>query len=119
LLVAAIFFGISVFSTVAQVGIILKIGGVQLVSWQMMIVGFVVAGLITYGEFVTSEGWLYFAFLVPDVALTVWWSWEYFLRWSTAAGSGVIGAVFGGTILGILAAWLPERVVMGQRRKQR
>lgn len=119
LLVAAIFFGVSLFSTVAQVGVILKIGGVQLVWWQMILVGFTVAAIITYGEFATSESWVYFAFLIPDVALTVWWSWEYLLRWSMAAGAGAWGAVIGGTVLGILSAWLPERIVIGQRRKQR
>ena len=106
-------------STVSQVGVILGIGGVQLVSWQMILAGLAVAAVISIGEFMTSEGWLYFAFLIPDVALTVWFMWEPLLRWSTAAGTGLLGAAIAGMSVGILSAWLPERVVIGQRRRQR
>jgi hypothetical protein len=119
LLVAAIFFGISVYSTVMQTGVIMKIGGLQLIWWQAMIVGLIVAAIITYGEFTTSESWVYFAFLAPDVGLTVWWSWEPLLKWSMAAGAGIQGAIIGGIFLGILSAWLPERIVIGQRRKNK
>jgi len=119
LFVAAGFFALSVMSTVSQVGVILGIGGVQLVSWQMILAGLAVAAVISIGEFMTSEGWLYFAFLIPDVALTVWFMWEPLLRWSTAAGTGLLGAAIAGMSVGILSAWLPERVVIGQRRRQR
>jgi len=119
LCVAAAFFGLSLISTVAQIGVLLRIGGVQLVSWQMIAAGFAVAAVISIGEFMTSESWLYFAFLMPDVALTVWWLWEPLLRWSTAAGAGLIGAAIAGMAVGIISAWLPERVVIGQRRRNR
>jgi hypothetical protein len=119
LFVAAGFFALSVISTVSQVGIILGIGGVQLVSWQMIAAGLAVAAVISIGEFMTSEGWLYFAFLIPDVALTVWFMWEPLLRWSTAAGAGILGAGLAGMAIGIISAWLPERVVIGTRRRNR
>ena len=50
LCVAAVFFVLSLISTVAQVGVILKIGGVQLVSWQMIAAGLAVATIISIGE---------------------------------------------------------------------
>jgi hypothetical protein len=118
LILAGAFFALSVISTVAQVGKILALGGLELQPWQAIVAGAVVAALITAGELMTGEGLIYFCFLIPDVALTVWWLWPVLLNWSEAAGAAGWGAAVGGMALGILSAWIPERVVLGARRRQ-
>lgn len=118
MLLAGAFFALSVISTVAQVGRILELGGLTLASWQTLTVGATVAALITAGELMTGEGVIYFCFLIPDVALTVWWLWPVLRNWSEAAGAGQWGAAIGGMALGILSAWIPERVILGARRRQ-
>ena len=118
LVLAGAFFALSVISTVAQVGYILELGGLDLRPWQAITAGAVVAALITAGELLTGEGLIYFCFLIPDVALTVWWLWPVLLNWSEAAGTAGWGAAVGGMALGILSAWIPERVVLGARRRQ-
>lgn len=119
LLLAGAFFALSVFSTVAQVGRILELGGLSLVGWQMVTAGLLVASIITAGELMTGEGLIYFCFLIPDCALTIWWLWPVLKNWSEALGAGQWGAAIGGMALGILSAWIPERVVLGARRRQR
>lgn len=117
LLLAGAFFALSVISTVAQVGRILELGGLSMVGWQMITAGLVIAGIITAGELLTGEGMVYFCFLIPDVTLTVWWMWPALLRWSIALGAGPLGAAIAGIALGILTAWIPERVIIGRRRR--
>lgn len=117
LLVAAAFFILSLISTVSQVDVILRVGGIELGRWEAIGAGLLVAAIITAGELMTGESLVYFCFLIPDVVLTVWWMWPALLRWSVALGAGTLGAALAGIAVGILTAWIPERVILGRRRR--
>ncbi len=114
---AALAFALTTYSTATQTGTIIDIMKIAISPASKLAIGAVVALLITLGEVVTSERRLYFVFLIPDVAFTLWWSWPGLYNASTAIGAGAIGAAVVGIALGVVSAWLPERVVFGNRRK--
>ncbi len=114
---AALAFALTTYSTATQTGGLIDSMKISISPANKLAIGAAVALLITLGEVVTSERRLYFIFLVPDVAFTLWWCWPGLYNLSVALGTGAIGAAIVGSTIGVISAWLPERVVFGNRRK--
>ena len=116
-LLAFLAFLLSATSTIIQTSIILRLMNLNLPFVVMYAIGALVAIVITIGELMTNESWWYFAFLGPDVALTIWWVAPAFLAFTTNIGAPVWSAYLAAACAGIISAYLPERVLLGARRK--
>jgi putative flippase GtrA len=117
LALAVFFFALSSVGTVLQVGIILALFGAKVGIVTSALVGIGVAVLISAGEVYSSESPWYLCFLIPDVALTVWWLAPACVTFAANVGIPGWATFAGGACLGIISAYLPERVIFGQRRR--
>ena len=119
MVLAALFWALSVASTVILTGRILRTGGIILPAPIAILIGLLIAGLISAGEVVTRDSLAYYCFLIPDIAFTTWWTWPALVRWSEALHVGLPGAIAGGLVLGYISARLPEHVAFGARARRR
>ncbi len=116
-LLALLTFLLSATSTVMQTRVLLTL---MEVGWSPLAtygVGALLALVITLGELMTNESWWYLAFLVPDVALTVWWVVPALAAFTSNMGLPLWVAYSGALLLGTVSAYLPERVLLGSRRR--
>lgn len=115
--IAIMFLALSWVSTTAQVGEFLRLGGIILHPGVTLAIGLGAAFALTAAEVALSESRWYYAPLVIDVGMTLWWTWPAVYNWCVVIGGGRELALLAGLTLGIVAAYLPERVLFGQRRK--
>ena len=112
-------FLVSATSTVMQTALILQLMNLVLAPLVLYAIGAAVALIITLGELMTNESWWYMAFLGPDIALTVWWVAPAFEAFVLNIGAPVWLAYGTAACIGVVSAYLPERVLLGARRKGR
>lgn len=116
-------FAITSVSTVTQSGEVIRRMQIALSSTQTLAVGLVLVALIFGGELITSDTWpkVYLGILFVDVAFTLSWSWSAFynlLNSFSVPHLWAIGvSVLISTVISVLCAWLPERVLIGARRR--
>lgn len=114
---AVLFIALSSVSIIMKTGSLLAMGNIHLPTALTVAIGVIVAVIVSVGEIFASESPWYYAFLLPDIAFTCWWTWPALMSWFGPLG-GWPAALAAGAMLATISAWLPEHVAFGNRRRK-